>query len=142
MSSSILLRTLGIVGRAAMGWFLGCNCLVFLLILWQSRATVISSSFLGEWRFTMYYQVMIFFRSFIFKCRKMWEILSHTLKNVTEKELVFRIIFGGITFVICDFILNTLLTPINSSPIFNKNTPEFKSVIINYSGNYLQVKIY
>lgn len=72
----------------------------------------------------------------------MWKIRSHTLKNVTEKELVFRIIFGGITFVICDFILNTLLTPINSSPISNKNTTQFKSVIINYSGNYLQVKIY
>lgn len=72
----------------------------------------------------------------------MWKIRSHTLKNVTEKELVFRIIFGGITFVICDFIPNTLLTPINSSPIFNKNTTQFKSVIINYSGNYLQVKIY
>lgn len=72
----------------------------------------------------------------------MWKIRSHTLKNVTEKELVFRIIFGGITFVICDFIPNTLLTPINSSSIFNKNTTQFKSVIINYSGNYLQVKIY
>lgn len=69
------------------------------------------------------------FSDLLFSNAEKREKFSHTLKNVTEKELVFRIIFGGITFVICGFILNTLLTPINSSPISIRNPHNLKVLL-------------